>query len=177
MWPFEGFLFVHIACGAVGLLLFWIPTLGKKGSQTHRTVGHWYARLMLVTASMAFCMSITTLLDPMTTHPKQVALDWPQWRVEGIFGWMMLGLAILTVNLAWYGLSCIHHRENHRGHREWRNLGLQLLLVLASVICLVESRRIGEPLMLGMPAIGIATVATNLWFIFKPQPARLDWLK
>ena len=33
------------------------------------------------------------------------------------------------------------------------------------------------PLMLGMPAIGIATVATNLWFLYHPSPGPLDWLK
>jgi hypothetical protein len=56
-------------------------------------------------------------------------------------------------------------------------LGLQALLTIASVVCLIESLRIGEPLMLGMPAIGFATVATNLGFILKTKPAPLDWLK
>ncbi len=170
---FHAFVVLHILCGSLGLVAFWIPILGRKGSPLHRRWGQVFTRTMLATGAAAVGISICTLIDPQGTHPH---LDNAPW-VRGIFGWMMLGLAILTVNLAWYGLSCIHHRENHRGHREWRNLGLQLLLVLASVICLVESRRIGEPLMLGMPAIGIATVATNLWFIFKPQPARLDWLK
>jgi hypothetical protein len=31
--------------------------------------------------------------------------------------------------------------------------------------------------MLGMPAIGLATVATNLWFLYKPQRRPLDWLR
>ena len=31
--------------------------------------------------------------------------------------------------------------------------------------------------MLGMPAIGLATVATNLWFMLRSSPAPLDWLK
>lgn len=75
MWPFEGFLFVHIACGAVGLVLFWIPTLGRKGSQTHRKVGHWYARLMLVTASMAIGMSISTCSIPSKRTPVR-----SRWR-------------------------------------------------------------------------------------------------
>ena len=39
MGPFKWFLAVHVTTGAVGLVLFWIPVFGKKGSQTHRKFG------------------------------------------------------------------------------------------------------------------------------------------
>jgi hypothetical protein len=170
---FHAFVVLHILCGSLGLVAFWIPVLGRKGSPLHRRWGRIFTWTMLATGSAAIGISVCTLIDPQATHPH---LANPAW-IRGIFGWMMLGLAILTVNLAWYGWSCIEHRENHLGHREWRNLGLQGLLAIASIACLIESLRIDEPLMLGMPAIGIATVATNLWFILKTQPAPLDWLK
>jgi hypothetical protein len=173
MTLFHAFVVLHILFGSLGLVAFWIPVLGRKGSTLHRRWGQVFTWTMLATGTVAVGISICTLIDPQGTHPH---LENPAW-IRGIFGWMMLGLAILPVNLAWYGWSCIQHRENHRGHREWRNLGLQALLTVAALVCLIESMRIGEPLMLGMPAIGIATVATNLWFILKPQPARLDWLK
>jgi uncharacterized membrane protein len=148
MWPFEAFLFVHIACGAVGLVLFWIPTLGKKGSQTHRKVGHWYARLMLVTASMAFCMSLSTLLDPLATHPKQVALDWPQWRIEGIFGWMMMYLSILTIHLVWHGVVTIRNKKQHPANRHWANIALNVLTIAAALLCAYRGWLIRESLMM-----------------------------
>jgi hypothetical protein len=170
---FHAFVVLHILCGSLGLVAFWIPVLGRKGSPVHRRWGRVFTWTMLATGSAAIGISLCTLIDPQATHPH---LDNPTW-IRGIFGWMMLGLAILTVNLAWYGWSCIQHREQHHGHREWRNLGLQALLTIASVACLIESLRIGEPLMLGMPAIGFATVATNLGFILKTKPAPLDWLK
>lgn len=170
---FHAFVVLHILCGSLGLVAFWIPILGRKGSPLHRRWGRVFTWTMLATGSAAVGISVCTLIDPQATHPHLANPDW----IRGIFGWMMLGLAILTVNLAWYGWSCIKHREHHRGHREWRNLALQALLTVASIACLIESLRIDEPLMLGMPAIGIATVATNLWFILKAKPAPLDWLK
>ena len=94
MWPFKWFLFVHVTTGAIGLVLFWLPVFGKKGSQNHKKFGTVYARLMLVTASMAIGMGVNTILAPVATHNHLA--DWPPARVQGIFGWMMLYLAILT---------------------------------------------------------------------------------
>lgn len=173
MWPFEGFLIVHIACGAVGLVLFWIPTLSRKGSQTHRKVGHWYARLMLVTASMAIGMSITTLLSPIETHPRQVALAWPQYRIEGIFGWMMLYLAILTIHLVWHGVLSVRNKKNHAANRHWANVSLNGLTIVAALYCAYRGWLIDEGLMEAFSIVGVASGLTNLWFIYSAEPNRI----
>jgi hypothetical protein len=128
---------------------------------------------MLVTGAAAVGISTCTLLDPLGTHPH---LTDPAW-IRGIFGWMMQGLAILTLNLAWYGWLCVQNRERHEANLEWRNLALQATLLVASIHCAYQSWRADLPLMLGMPAIGLATVATNLWFLYKPQRRPLDWLR
>ena len=39
---------------------------------------------------MAFCVGSTTLLRPVETHPTQVGLGRPVWRIDGIFGWTMM---------------------------------------------------------------------------------------
>ena len=110
MWPFKWFLFVHVTTGAIGLVLFWIPVFGKKGSQNHKKFGTVYARLMLVTAAMALGMGTNTILAPVATHSHLT--DWPPARVQGIFGWMMLYLAILTISLVWHGLVTVRNRES-----------------------------------------------------------------
>jgi hypothetical protein len=173
MWPFEAFLLVHVTTGAVGLVLFWIPVIGRKGSATHRTFGHWYARLMLVTASMAFCMAITTLLTPMETHPKQVALQWPQWRIEGIFGWMMAYLAILTVQLVWHGLITIRNKKQHLANRAPLNVGINVLVIVAALVCAWRGWLIDESLMMGFSGVGVASGLTNLWFISRDAPSKV----
>ena len=175
MWPFEGFLIVHVTTGAIGLLLFWIPVIGRKGSVTHRSVGHWYARLMLVTASMAFCMGTTTLLAPLPTHPKQVALGWPDWRIEGIFGWMMCYLAILTVHLVWHGVATIRNKKDHAANRRWPNVALNGLVIVAALVCAWRGWLIRETLMMGIAVVGVASGLTNLWFIYTPSPSRIAY--
>jgi hypothetical protein len=175
MWPFEAFLMVHITTGAVGLVLFWIPVIGKKGGAAHRRYGMLYSRLMLVTASMAFCMALTTLLNPLPTHPKQVALAWPQWRIEGIFGWMMMYLAILTVHLVWHGVATIRNKKQHDANRHWANVGLNVLVIIAAVYCAYRGWLIDETLMMAFSLVGVASGITNLWFIYREPSSRMAY--
>jgi uncharacterized membrane protein len=176
---FHAFVAVHITTGAVGLVVFWLPILARKGGQLHRNAGRVFVWSMLLTGGAAIGISVCTLTDPMATHPQLVGhpVFGDAKLVGAIFGWMMLGLAILTINLAWYGWQCNRHRRNHAANREWRNLLLQVATFVAATNCAWQGYRIGQPLMLGMSFIGWATVATNLYFLYKPKVAPNDWLK
>ena len=122
---------------------------------------------------MAIGISTCTLFDPLGTHPH---LD-DEALVTGIFGWMMLYLAILTINLAWYGKLCIDNKKRHEANRAWHNLALQLVLTIVAANCAVQGVLIDQPLMIGMSVIGFATAATNVVFMYKRAPASKDWLK
>jgi hypothetical protein len=169
----------HIATGSVGLVSFWVPIAGRKGGVNHARWGRLFMRCMLATGVLAMGIAATTLSDPLGTHPQLV--DHPQFGdpalIAGIFGWMMLYLATLTVNLAWQGWLCIGNRRDHRANRAWHNLLLQALLLLASANCLWQGWRIEQPLMIAISLVGFATVGTNLWFLYKPRPRPVDRLK
>jgi hypothetical protein len=169
----------HIVTGGVGLVSFWVPIAGRKGGVNHARWGRLFMRCMLATGVLAMGIAATTLSDPLGTHPQLV--DHPQFGdpalIAGIFGWMMLYLATLTVNLAWQGWLCIGNRRDHRANRAWHNLLLQALLLLASANCLWQGWRIEQPLMIAISLVGFATVGTNLWFLYKPRPRPVDRLK
>lgn len=157
---------IHIVFGAVGLVAFWIPVLGKKGNRNHRLWGKVFARAILAAGFVALLLSICTLIDPLGTHPH---LKDPVF-VRGIFGIMMFYLAILTINLAWYGLETIKNKANHEANRRGLNLALQPILVAAAFACAIEGVLIGQYLMVGMSIIGFATAGTNLFFMLNPSP-------
>lgn len=169
----------HIVTGSVGLLSFWVPIASRKGGANHARYGRVFTFSMLITGGVASCIALTTLADPVGTHPHLIdhpVLGDPA-MISGIFGWMMLYLALLTVNLAWQGWLCINHRRDHRRNRAWHNLLSQVALTIAALACTIQGWRIGQPLMIGISLVGYATVATNLWFIYKPNPRPIDRIK
>jgi hypothetical protein len=164
---------LHIAFGSVGLISFWVPVIGKKGARNHRLWGKVFAYAILGAGSIALMLSICTLIDPLRTHPHLKDAVF----VRGIFGYMMLYLAILTLNLAWYGLMTLRNKANHTANRRGLNLALQPLLIIAALICAVEGVLIGQYLMVGMSIVGFATAGTNLFFMFNPNPPPKAYLK
>lgn len=164
---------VHIVFGAIGLVSFWVPVVGRKGGPVHKLWGKVFAWAIIGAGSIAVGLGTLSLVDPLGTHPH---LEDPVF-VRGIFGVMMLYLAILTLNLAWYGLQTIANKRDHARNRRGLNLVLQPLLLLAATACAVEGVLIGQVLMVGMSVIGFATVATNLAFMLNPKPGPKDWLR
>lgn len=166
----------HILSGATGAIAFWVPVAGRKGGVNHRRWGRIFTTAMLATGTLALCMSTLTLIDPLGTHPHLAGrFDAP--FIRGIFGWMMLHMGVLTINLAWYGWHCVVNGRRREKGREWRNLSLQPLVMLAALNCAWQGWLIGQPLMMGIAIVGVATGLTNLWFLFKPNPGPMDWLK
>ncbi|MFK7828571.1 MAG: hypothetical protein AB8B57_02220 [Congregibacter sp.] len=176
---FEVLVTMHIFTGAIGLVSFWVPVVGRKGGKNHARFGKLFMLTMLATGSVAVGISLTTLSDPVATHPHLV--DHPDFGdaalIAGIFGWMMLYLATLTLNLAWHGWLCIRNRNDHLANRVWHNLLMQLVLVIASANCAWRGLQLNQILMVGISMVGFATVATNLWFLYKPNPRPLDRIK
>lgn len=170
---------IHILTGATGLVAFWVPIAARKGGDVHRRWGRVFTAMMVATGLVAVGISSTTLYAPLATHPHlahhEVFSD--PALISMIFGWMMLYLAILTINLAWYGWMCVTHKRDQKASRTWLNLGLQALLTLAAINTIWHGLAIGQPLVNGISIVGFATVATNLWYLYHPRPGPVYWLK
>lgn len=167
---------MHIVTGALSAIVFWIPVLGEKGGQNHRRAGTIFVVAMLLTGGFASCMSILTLIDPMGTHPHLVG-QFDEVFVRAVFGWLMLHLGILTINLTWHGWLCARYRRDRDAIREWKNVALQPILLIAALNCAAQGLLSGQYLLIGLAIVGVATAATNSWFLYKPHPGPKDWLK
>ena len=170
MMPFLLFVYGHILTGATGLVQVWIPGLTRKGAQAHRVWGRRFALAMLATGSLAVAMATCTLRNPLGTHPHQTD---PRF-VSGIFGWMMIYLALLTISLAWHGVTVVTNAKDRTANRRPFAVGLQVLVIVAAVNCAVQGALIGQILMMLIAMIGIASGVTNLVFSFKPRPTPGD---
>lgn len=169
---FHGLIYLHIATGAVGLLTLWVPILSRKGSRLHKQWGTIFTWALVATGTFAVGISLCTLYAPLETHPfwDDAAL------IRAVFGWMMLYLAILTVNLACYGRLCVRNRANHSANRHPLNLFGQAAMFVAAVNCGVQGALAGVPLLAAMSTVGIAAGVLNTRFILSRKPMTGDWL-
>jgi hypothetical protein len=170
----------HIAAGGTAAIAFWVPVIGRKGSVNHRKWGRIFTRAVLLTGCFAVAMSLLTLADPLTVHPHLVG-QFDVTFLRGVFGWMMLHNAILTVTLGSYGRQVVTNRRNLAANRTPLNIGLQYCLMVAAVVCAWKGSQIGHPLMtvlmMGVAFVGFAAATTNLMFIFSRNPSSVKWLK
>ena len=169
---FEIFVAMHIATGTVGLIAMWVPVVGKKGSQTHRKWGKVFAYTMLATGTIAIGISLCTLHSPLETHPFWDDAE----QIRGVFGWMMLYLATMTIMLAWYGLLCIRNKRHHERNRNPVNLALQFVTFLLALNCAIRGYALEQPLMIGIAVVGLAAAILNTRFILTKSPPLNEWL-
>jgi hypothetical protein len=158
---FHGLVLCHIVSGAVGLISFWGPVLTRKGSPAHRRSGFVFAYATLTTGVFAVGVSVCSLLAPLLTHPDfaDPAL------ARGLFGWMMLYLALLTISLGWHALMTIRHKRDHPAHRAPLAIALQVAVIAAAANCALQGLALNQPLMIGIAIIGLASGAMTLTFI------------
>ena len=172
MFPFKQLVLAHILTGTVGLLTMWIPIFARKGSKLHRQWGIVFSRALLLTGTLAIGISLCTLYAPLETHPF-----WDDAaKIRGVFGWMMIYLAIMTVNLAQYGRRCVQNRNQHSENRTALNLGLQFATFVSAVNCAWHGWLLQMPLLAGIAIVGIAAGLLNTRFILSEQVPPKEWL-
>ncbi|KAB7646549.1 hypothetical protein [Polymorphobacter fuscus] len=171
-WLFELVLAAHVGAGIVALVTFWGAVLTAKGGNAHRRWGHVFAGAIRTAGWMALGMGTLSLFWPLAMHPGLT--DAALYR--GLFGWMMLYLALLTMSMTRYGLMMVANKRNHPANRHWTMVALQLLVLAAAVNCAWQGVVLRQPLMIGVSIIGFGTVLTYLWYMFRPAPGRTDYI-
>lgn len=177
---FKWLVAAHIVTGSVGLIAVWVPIIGQKGGRNHKRWGQVFARSMLVTGTLAIGISLCTLHSPLATHAfandAQAGFAGDAALVRGVFGWMMLYLATMTIMLAWYGLLCIRNRSDHAKNRTALNFALQAATFAAAANCAYQGILLGNGLMMGISIIGLLAAVLNTRFILTETPPVNEWL-
>ncbi len=169
---FEYLVYAHVVTGSIGLITMWVPVVGKKGSFNHKRWGKVFAYALIATGCIAIGISLCTLHSPLETHTFEDDID----LIRGIFGWMMLYLASMTIMLAWYGLLCIRNKRQHERNRNPMNFFLQLLTFVTASNCMVQGIVLANGLMIGISTIGLTASVLNTHFMLRSNPPMNEWL-
>ncbi len=110
---FEALVIAHVAAGVVGLTAFWGPIVTRKGAANHRKWGKAACYGFLGAGALAIAMALLSLYGPEDRHPEIT----DRALFDGLFGWMMLYLGVLTIGFVDYGLAVIRHARDRRALR------------------------------------------------------------
>jgi hypothetical protein len=172
-------LWFHIACGCIGLVVFWVPALTPKGGPTHRKAGWVYVSAMLGVVASAVVLAALLFLDPSAAHdfgggqPEAVAAGVVRAReVAVLFG----ALALLTFTNGWHGLRILRAKRNPLQMRTAFNIGLHASNVLVALPLLVLGIRDGLPLLVVFGILCFVTGVTDLRSLWRPSPDPRHWL-
>jgi hypothetical protein len=160
---FEALVVAHVATGAVGLTAFWGPIVTKKGAANHRKWGKAACYGFLGAGALAIAMALLSLYGPEARHPEVT----DRALFDGLFGWMMLYLGILTIGFVDYGLAVVRHSRDRRMLRRPRYQAVIAAVVLSGAWCGFYGYTVGHPLMMLVGFIGIVAMAIQQLYIWR----------
>lgn len=173
---------IHIACGFVGLVVFWIPVFAKKGSRPHIIAGRVFVICGAVVGVTAMIASVWAMLSPATfiSQPDASAeeLGFVQFLLA-ILGW--LGLSV-TLSL-WFGVDVIRTRQQPDRFGRRLNRVLNLLALTASagllVLAAVQTMSFGwqsrQLIPIALALFGFSDVRRFTRTLDNPRPTPMAW--
>jgi hypothetical protein len=160
---FEALVALHVITGTVGLTAFWGPIVTRKGAANHRKWGKAACYGFLGAGALAIAMALLSLYGPEQRHPEIT----DRALFDGLFGWMMLYLGILTIGFVDYGLAVVRHSRDRRMLRRPRYQAVIAAVVLSGAWCGFYGYTVGHPLMMLVAFIGIVAMAIQQLYIWR----------
>ena len=162
---FEALVVLHVITGAVGLTAFWGPIVTKKGAARHRKWGRATCYGFLGAGTLAIIMALLSLYGPEHRHPEIT----DRALYDGLFGWMMLYLGVLTIGFVDYGLAVVRHSRDRRALRSPRYQAVIAAVVISGAWCGLYGYTVGHPLMMLVAFIGIVAMLIQQLYIWRPN--------
>jgi hypothetical protein len=162
---FEALVVAHVVTGSVGLTAFWGPIVTRKGSANHRKWGKAACYGFLGAGVLAICMALVSLYGPDHRHPEVS----DRALFDGLFGWMMLYLGVLTIGFVDYGLAVVRHARTRGALRALRYQSVIATVVVTGTWCGIYGMKVRHPLMVLVAVIGIISMLIQQAYIWRPS--------
>lgn len=174
------FLYFHITLGAAGLVVFWLPTLSKKGSRFHKKIGSVFVWTMLAISISGIIMSVLVLLDPIGVRVPERNLSQAesfslkqQSREVAVFLLMLSMLVFVNVRQSVLVLKAKAHRDLLKRPSNLIPIGI---LLTAGIIVGIVAIVIVQPLFIVFSLLSIAVSYSSLKYIFKKELKEREWI-
>ena len=173
-------LYLHIALGAIALLLFWLPVIARKGSKLHINVGKVFYYIMLIVAGSGVLMTLIGLADPVGIYINSRQLPPEQidrmmlWRIP--FTYFLLLLSILTWVTVRHAIGALRAKADRSLLRNWTYQGPVFLLFPVALFVGWQGMSINMPLLLIFAVVSLITASTISLYVFKADVKPRAWI-
>ncbi len=173
-------LYFHITLGAVGLVVFWLPTLSKKGSSFHKRIGKIFVWTMFAISISGIIMSVLVLLDPVGVRVPERNLSQAesfslkqQSREVAVFLLMLSMLVFVNVKQSILVLKVKSERNLLKTPSA---LAPIVILLAMGIIVGIVGIIIIQPLFIMFSLLSIAISYGLLKYIFKKEIKQREWI-
>ncbi len=172
--------YLHVICGSVGLVIFWLPMLAKKGSDLHVKSGNIFANGMLIVSISGLLMSAFLLIDPIAVRypeggltAEQASRVIEQNRNLGIFLLMLSLLVFVNVR---HSVLVLKAKAERTKLKNFNHLSSIMSLFLAGVGVGLLAIDKGNILFGIFSMLSIASAIGLARYIFKAELKPREWI-
>lgn len=177
----------HLGAAFLGLLVFWLPLLARKGGRIHVVCGRIFVVCATATLLSAFIICAWRLIDPIGSLPLELQPSSEQAADVGrlvrlVFGFLgaLAYYTSVTLVLAIRVIRTRHDADSLAGFSTrllvWSQVGVSLALIIYATIAWIEnSSEIFSSISIGAGIAGLGTAWWDLRFIKRPQTSPMFW--
>lgn len=173
-------LYLHIALGAIALLLFWLPIIARKGGKLHINAGKAFYTIMLFVAGSGVIMTLIGLADPVGIYINNRQLTPEQvdsmmiWRIP--FTYFLLLLSLLTWVTVRHAIGVLRAKANRSLLRTWRYQGPVLMMVPVALFVGWQGISITMPLLIIFAIVSLITATTISTYVYRTKISSRAWI-
>lgn len=172
--------YLHVSCGSVGLIVFWLPMLSKKGSRFHKSFGKVFTYGMFAVSISGIIMSLMVLIDPIGIRFPDGNFDMErivsikeQNRNTAIFLLMLSMLVFTNVKHSIFVLKAKGDRLLIRNYTHLISISLLFITgVSVGYFALIS----GSILFIIFSALSVVSSISLFWYVFKTNFKKREWL-
>ena len=173
-------LYLHIALGAIALLLFWLPIVARKGSKLHIAAGKAFYTIMLVVAGSGIIMTLIGLADPVGIYinsrqltPEQIE-SMMLWRIP--FTYFLLLLSLLTWVTVRHAIGVLRAKTNRSMLRNWRYQGPVFMMFPVALFVGWQGISIAMPLLIIFAVVSLISATTISTYVYRAEIKPRAWI-
>lgn len=173
-------LYLHIALGAVALLLYWLPVIARKGSKLHINAGKVFYYLMLIVSGSGIVLSLLGLYDPIGIYTAGKQMTAAQiermliWRIP--VSQFLLLLSLLTWVTVRHAIGVLHAKNDRSMLRRWFYQGPVLVLFPTALYVAYQGLTVGMPLLIIFAVVSLVTASTISLYVYKKEIKPRAWI-